>query len=375
MWEFVVFGAVAFLIGGCRSDVKSVERALTNFLEPPFRQGQQQVSQWYGVPAPVATTTRPALPEIIINKAAQDGQQGYNYEKPGNVYLPPEEAPGLPFYDEIVPAPPENQYLPPQFADEPSPGYLPPTLADPVNEYLPPRISGAVQISVNTKATADSGYNYDPPQSDEGYVYNPPPKAPDTAYLPPDAKSRILKPARRLQLDLTSLSCLASDAGYFRSTIAVQSPIESVPVIDFDGQDDRCLVQLTRGRIQVSINAVDFQRCGVWRCGTDLCLRIRFPQIRGMKTAEDGILTLQCKQQERIVEKVHSLRMGLSVGAQARNFGAVAHGGSQHRFQSNLGLFRRAEGGAFIRALEPGGMVNLGEDMMLRVQVRAGDGE
>jgi hypothetical protein len=105
-------------------------------------------------------------------------------------------------------------------------------------------------------------------------------------------------------------------------------------------------------------------------------LRIRFPQIRGMRTIDDGILTLQCKLQERIVEKTHSLRMGLNAGVQGRSVGTVAHGGNQQVFQSNLGLFRRADtGGGFTRSVEPGGVVQLGEEMMLRVQVRAGDGK
>ena len=99
-----------------------------------------------------------------------------------------------------------------------------------------------------------------------------------------------------------------------------------------------------------------------------------------MRTAIDPVLTLQCRIQQRIVARTHSVRLGVAEDAQARSGTgtAFAIGGSQRPFRSQLGIFRRqggGGGGSFTRALQPGGAVLLGEELMLRTQVSAGDGE
>lgn len=60
--------------------------------------------------------------------------------------------------------------------------------------------------------------------------------------------------------------------------------------------------------------------------------------------------------------------------SQGRSAGTFAQGGSQQPFRTQLGLFRNLDG-AFTKSLESGSVVQLGEELMLRAQVKSGDGE
>ncbi|XP_055628307.1 uncharacterized protein LOC129769839 isoform X2 [Toxorhynchites rutilus septentrionalis] len=369
-------------------------------------------------------STSTALPQVIINRRTttlvpQRDSQGYFYEPQTTTSTtteaPQRDSPGY-FYD-----PPNNGYIPPDtsFADEPLPPsfadeypsvdnqYLPPNednplqddpiLGDPpANDYLPPPQQQQPQRDEILLVTPDSGYQYNPPTSatppladegflnpndDNGYNYDPP----VNGYLPPVGRAlrdEVPNSARfPIRLQLNELTCLQNDGGFFRSTLTVQSAIDSAPLVDVDSADDisGCDVRVQQTRLLVNVGFSDFTRCGVQQCGSnarELCLRLRFPRISGMRTASDAILTLQCKIQQRIVAKTHAVRLGVSDDVQGRSAsGTFAYGGSQRPFRSQLGLFRRkADGGAFTRSLEPGGAVMLGEEVILRTQVRSGDG-
>uniref|UniRef100_A0A182KCC5 ZP domain-containing protein n=1 Tax=Anopheles christyi TaxID=43041 RepID=A0A182KCC5_9DIPT len=353
-------------------------------------------------------------PEIIVNRAPTVPPQrdqgevvGYNYDVPASGYLPPES---VPFADEPVP-PTVNNYLPPvvqsdPIADEPVFPASPPQA-----DYLPPNeVPQRDEVFVvSTVAPSQQGYNYNAPTTststfaplgDEGfedgnvpeggYRYDPP----ANIYIPPSGGGvgRSLRddpagPRAPIRLQLNELACLRNSGGYFRASLTVQSSIESSPLVDVenDGGDlSGCEVRLDQSRLLVDIASSDFGRCGVIPCGQtatrELCLRVRFPAIAGMRTAVDPVLTLQCRIQQRIVARTHSVRLGVAEDAQARSgpgTGAFAVGGSQRPFRSQLGIFRRQNGGgggSFTRALQPGGAVLLGEELMLRTQVSAGDG-
>lgn len=95
--------------------------------------------------------------------------------------------------------------------------------------------------------------------------------------------------------------------------IAVQSFIENLPVIDLDTIDSRCQFHLVGVRVILNIPIEDFQRCGIVPCSNkELCVNVRFPQIFGMKSLDDSLLTLKCKVQERVVSKMHAFRFGVS---------------------------------------------------------------
>lgn len=150
-----------------------------------------------------------------------------------------------------------------------------------------------------------------PPPSDEpviGYQYSQPKQSKVLRTLSPfSAKSNPL------HLSVNSLRCLEGHGGYFQANIAVQSFIENLPIIDLDTIDARCQFHLVGVRLVINIPIEDFPRCGIRSCGNrELCANLRFPQIFGMKSLDDGVLTLKCKLQERVVSKTHAFRFGVS---------------------------------------------------------------
>ncbi|XP_052873186.1 uncharacterized protein LOC128278496, partial [Anopheles cruzii] len=350
---------------------------------PPKRYGQPEIIV-NRVPTAVAAVT----PQRDTGTAA-----GYSYDPPSGSYLPPPES--VPFADE-PPAPSvSGGYLPPVAQDEPV--FVPPAPLLP--EYLPP--SRDEPVFVVTTPAAGQGYHYNPPpladegidevnETGEGYRYDPP----TNIYLPPagGVGRSLLRDgdsvASPIRLQLNELACLRNSGGFFRAALTLQGPLESVPLVDVDDSDaaaSGCEVRLDQTRLLLDIAWSDFDRCGVVPCGggagatRELCLRVRFPAIAGMRTAVDPVLTLQCRIQQRVVARTHSVRLGVAndppaVGRSVGAGTALAVGGSQRPFRSQLGVFRRQAGGAFTRPLPPGGGVMLGEELMLRAQVSAGDG-
>ncbi|XP_055313280.1 uncharacterized protein LOC129574815 isoform X2 [Sitodiplosis mosellana] len=293
-------------------------------------------------PAPSPPITTTFRPEIIVNK------------EPSNVYLPP---PTPSTETSIVIHPPddlEGVYLPP-FHEE-----IPPPQTEPPQNYLPPE--------------PEPDYQYLPPppadEINEGYQYSRP-KQPK--YL---RNSNVLlnsKPGA-LHISVNNLRCLEGNGGYFQANIVVQSFIENLPIIDSDTIDSRCQFHLVGVQLILNIAYIDFQRCGIAPCGSrELCVNLRFPQIFGMKALDDNLLTLKCKIQERVISKTHAFRFGVSHSGQARNAVVFAHGGGKQSLRTQLGLYRQS-GSGFTKNLDAGGFVQLGEELMLRAQVKAGDG-
>ncbi|XP_050098506.1 uncharacterized protein LOC126579181 [Anopheles aquasalis] len=380
-------------------------------------------------------------PEIIVNRGpttsvppqrdsdvSSGPSRGYNYDPPSGGYLPPDSL-IPPFADEPQPPSIGSSYLPPQAPQQDIPAADEPVYESPVGEYLPPpeeqppqRDEPPVFVVSTPPSPQDVGYNYNvpttttttfvPPFADEGvpevndtgeggYRYDPP----ASIYLPagtsvgrsllrddvPGDGASSGRPSP-IRLQLNELSCLRNSGGFFRASLTLQSAIDSVPLVDTDsdvaGDASGCEVRLDQSRLLLDIPSSDFARCGVIPCATvsggrpELCLRIRFPAIAGMRTALDPVLTLQCRIQQRIVARTHSLRLAVAndpqaIGRSASSTStAFAVGGSQRPFRSQLGIFRRQTAGSsgFTRPLQPGGAVVLGEELMLRTQVSAGDG-
>lgn len=59
--------------------------------------------------------------------------------------------------------------------------------------------------------------------------------------------------------------------------------------------------------------------------------------------------------------------------SQSRNIGTIARGGNQQPFHTQINLYRNSLNG-FTKLLEPNGIVQLGEELMVRAQVKSGDG-
>lgn len=268
------------------------------------------------------TTQKPfVLPEIIVNKRTKQN-------KPSTVYLPPSPIPILPETEPPIVVPPladdSNVYLPPPAFDTepPTPVYLPAPIQPvdsvvvdrPTTIYLPPPpvLLDEPVPEVSPPPTKPIN-DYDEPPV--GYQYLAPTKA--TAVHLRNHKNMDLLRSRNtsnaLRLELNDLRCLQHQNGYFRANIIAQSFIETLPIVDTDALSAQCQLRLVRTTFVLNIRAIDFERCGVYACSNnELCVKLRFPQIAGMKSANDALLTLQCKLQERVATKMHALRFGIT---------------------------------------------------------------
>ncbi|XP_017020034.1 uncharacterized protein [Drosophila kikkawai] len=314
-------------------------------------------------PAPVATTEF-SLPEIIENRSIKfQGSGGHGGFIPlSQHYLPPaiEERPN---------------YESPKPSEEPYPAY-----------YYPQPGGTIITTSIPTTTTTlrpiivqDPGEEIETIHS-PGYDYHAPvavpvfptqkPSTPAPVYLPPEG----IQDQNQLRLRLKDMRCLSGR--YFRAVFKLDSFLGAAPTLDQDNddvQDKRCEMKLSRSFLLLDISGEDFERCGVKSCGQDLCLRLRFPAIRGLRTSGDSILTLHCKTQERVAVKTHALKMAVANDVQSRSAGSYAHGGNQNPFRTHVELLRKG-GNGYTRHLETNGAVQLGEELLLRAHVLAGDG-
>lgn len=389
-FNIFVFLVVFMRFSSC--DVISILKHPVHILEPPYGVLPQDTISSPAIPV------FPQLPEIVVNRAlfrnSDNGivlNKGYNYDPPNQQYLPPVI---IPQRDEF---PPNNEYLPPSNEPTPAPqfdyfvpsnDYLPPQQDipdEPLSQYLPP-------ASTTTSTQQPFRPQFDdiiPSSDDNGYNYD----APTNSYLPPSSsqsKGRNLKDSiffrgtkqstAPIRLDLNDLKCRFDSNGYFKSIVTIQSFIDNIPIIENTSgeliDNNLCDVRLVKSQLIIDISIENFQKCGIKVCDKDLCLRLRFPQIRDMKTLNDPVLVLKCKIQERIITKTHAVKMGINESlARGRSAGTYAQGGSQQAFRSQIGIFRRTDDGTFSRPLESGGRVQLGEDLMLRTQIQSGDGK
>ncbi|XP_043642886.1 uncharacterized protein LOC122612999 [Drosophila teissieri] len=319
-------------------------------------------------PAPVAAlppvaTTEFSLPEIIENRSVKIQGSGHgNFIPLSQHYLPPgvDERPN---------------YESPKPSEETYPAY-----------YYPQPGGSIITTSTPTTTTTSRPIIVQDPGEDvetihsPGYDYHAPvavpvvpqkPSTPAPVYLPPGDGNQD---QNQLRLRLKDMRCLS--AGYFRAVLKLDSFLGAAPTVDQDNddqQDKRCELRLSRSFLLLDISGENFERCGVRTCGQDLCLRLRFPAIRGLRTSGDSILTLHCKAQERVAVKTHALKMGVANDVQARSEGSYAHGGDQNAFRTHVELLRKGSTG-YTRHLESNGAVQLGEELLLRAHVLAGDG-
>ncbi|EDV37368.2 uncharacterized protein Dana_GF13410 [Drosophila ananassae] len=334
-------------------------------LSPPGLYGPPPVPPSPVTPSPVApvSTTEFSLPEIIENRSVKFQGSGHgNFIPLSQNYLPPafEERPN---------------YESPKPSEEAYPAYY----------YPQPPAGGILATSIPTTTTPRPIIVADPGEAIEtipspGYDYHAPvavpvitqkPSTPAPVYLPPSEGSQD---QNQLRLRLKDMRCLSS--GYFRAVLKLDSFLGAAPTVEQDNddiQDKRCELKLSRSFLFLDISGENFERCGVRSCGQDLCLRLRFPAIRGLRTSGDSILTLHCKSQERVAVKTHALKMGVANDVQSRSVGSYAHGGNQNPFRTHVELLRKGSTG-YTRHLESNGAVQLGEELLLRAHVLAGDG-
>lgn len=306
--RWLVFVFCFSFISGDISHLNQKLHRLLNNLEPPFYVYDRHHNHYYVppiasvpvipisevIPPSLPSSTEFSLPEIIINRSV----------------IPKKSLDSDPL----------------QYGDIPNQKYIPPTQQEPSvihadNTYIPSQLrpESDQEPPNNHPSTQNDGYDHEPAID---YMMEPIPQ-----YLPaarqPD--SRQLKGSGfslPLRLTLQELQCLAAikPGGYFRATLLlVQSPLEHLPVIDSETvlATSECDIRLVNSRILINIAGESFERCAVKRCDSSdhdyqLCLKLRFPQIKGMTTLGDSILTLQCQGQKRVASKTHALHVGVS---------------------------------------------------------------
>ncbi|XP_054737888.1 uncharacterized protein LOC129244296 [Anastrepha obliqua] len=320
--------------------------------------------------APVRpSSTEFTLPEIVENRSAKSGGIGgrFNFIPLNNQYLTP--AVDQPNYEVSKRPPSFGGY----FYPRPTSTFFPTATTTTSTTTEPPNPIVVLDPPDILPSIGNGGYNYNVPAGPPFQL--PPPSTPAPVYLPSDGNSIGSSAAgSALRLRVHEMRCMQhTGAGYFRAVLKVDSFIGAAPVVDNDSSDKRCELKLTRSYVVADIAGDAFERCGVHACDKDLCLRLRFPSIRGMRTSADGILTLHCKTQERVAVKTHALKMRVSNDLQARSLGTYAHGGTQLPFRTHVELLRRTAKG-FTRQLDAHSAVLLGEELLLRAHVIAGDG-
>lgn len=221
----------------------------------------------------------PQLPEVIDNRALISSG-GYHYPIPN---------PPVQFDD---PIPPSNQYLPPVIQQEEA---LPPVIPT----YLPP----GLYPPLGTPPPDLSAPQFDPLPTQEIPV-QPPANSylpPSPTYLPPPFEGQ------QVQLRVSNMSCLDSATKrFFAASLRASQFLEAPPVID-DAKAD-CIVG-SGNYFRIDMEGNKMGPCGVRYCDKNLCLTVRMPTVRGLRLPEDYLVTLQCKPQESVVERVKHLKL------------------------------------------------------------------
>lgn len=322
LWLFVSIERIS-------SDLLHLTPALRTLEPPPYAFDLSPPPVQYGPPN---HSQYPLLdlPEIIDNRAAvaiQSHSNGYNYQKPNQEYLPPSTTRPPPhivtevnYY--LPPSkPPNDVYLPPPTTTE-TPLYHPPIVVqDPVPTYLPPTIGDHNHFNFTfPPQNYPTSTDYPYPPSAGGYVYRIPDKSfdlpqNDNVAIHGGRVSRNRSGIGQIRLSINEMRCLGNRGGYFKANLSIHSFISSIPTIESDSpiNEQQCGITVSGNTVLISLYLNDFHRCGIYQCGTQqLCIRLRFPQIRGMRTIDDGILTLQCQVQDRVTMKHHAIRMNIS---------------------------------------------------------------
>ncbi|XP_055844653.1 uncharacterized protein LOC129911042 [Episyrphus balteatus] len=345
---------------------------------PPFPNPVQQ-------PPPVSSTTEFFLPEVISNRRLKDSSQHNGNFIPFNQYLPPPVDDGHNTFQTAQT--PSLAYLPPKaekpivVLDDPSSGdqgyeyHEPSTSTSNPNDeepslqfpsaLLPPAAENPVFLGDNPTPTTTTK------KPNQGYYYDPPGTSfPENPIFQDSGSGKV----PQVRLHVKEMRCLENKNGFFRAVLQIESFLSTTPLIENDSNDPKCSVKLNRNLLIVNVEAEDFQKCGVHYCGKELCLRLRFPSIRGIRTSFDSLLALRCTTQNRVAAKTHALKMGISNDIRkAKNTDVYAHGGAQNEFRTHIELLRKTSNG-FSKRLEPNDVVRLGEELLLRAHVGAGDG-
>ncbi|XP_066594841.1 uncharacterized protein [Prorops nasuta] len=177
---------------------------------------------------------------------------------------------------------------------------------------------------------------------------------------------------------INEMSCLSTaDDLYFRVSMKSLKNVD-LPIME-NAASDSCQVRKNNDEYRIDLGKEEFWNCGVVDCSTEIdklfCLNLRFPVIPGLKLRGDMRVSLRCKPQEKTASHTKKITVK-TLDTTARMVPGIISGGSRNTFDTDVALFRKtySSENVFDTKIEPGGTVVLGEEVLLRVVVKEGDG-
>lgn len=217
-------------------------------------------------------------------------------------------------YNYPVPNPPQNFDEPP-YNNNNNPNDHPLNNNDdpPINNDNEPPINYLPPSSINPPPSP----LYPLPPHESDIIPTLLPEIPLNQYLPPPPPPLnygTYKHAKHNeQIRVLNMSCLDTNKKkYFRANFRISSGLfyDKLPIIEGAKRD--CIEMIGNGNNFVfNFNGNDFTDCGVKYCydnERNMCVKIRFPTVRGIRLPEDFTIILQCKSQEVVATQTKLLR-------------------------------------------------------------------
>ncbi|CAG2174352.1 unnamed protein product [Oppiella nova] len=169
---------------------------------------------------------------------------------------------------------------------------------------------------------------------------------------------------------------------YFNAVVTLPTGFGTIPVFNEASNvnpsvSDECIIKQTAmGSNKFAVKILDLDSCGVQtQKAADgalwMSVSLRFPLIGSLRTADDEIITLMCRPQDRVIVRNHVL----DIKSQIQNPLRTVFSSSPLDFDCNLEVYLKSdEDNAFSRMLPNEDVIEVGQEVQLRATVRSGDG-
>ncbi|RZC37895.1 uncharacterized protein BDFB_010294, partial [Asbolus verrucosus] len=160
---------------------------------------------------------------------------------------------------------------------------------------------------------------------------------------------------RQSPLQVFNMSCLDSNdgKGFFRTFIHFTGSSRVFPVMETSSNE--CVIMRTSfNTFHINLEGQKMTECGTYACGTRICLFLRIATIPGLKLVDDPI---DFRQERSNIKSV-----------------VLTIGGNQRMFETQVNLLKKSNGSnSFEQLVQPGNVVRLGDELLLKTTVRSGD--
>lgn len=143
----------------------------------------------------------------------------------------------------------------------------------------------------------------------------------DTVVIPAHPPNPTLQPP---YLRIENMSCVQGVS--FQAMFSVGNNLPNFPVVE--EATEGCVNSVGENRFKIDLNNFkNMLKCGVKRCTSsgmetqrenpgnlqvdgNMCVMVRMATVRGVRLPEDGIVTLMCTPQERVVSQTKHVKLG-----------------------------------------------------------------